>query len=170
MRIFRIVLIVLALFGLVQAVCAQKSEAAKEKTKLLDVGATAPDWELKDSEGKLQTLAQYRGKIVVLDFWATWCGPCAEVMPQMQKLHEKYQDKGVAVFGVSSWEQNDPVALMKKKNYTYGLLLKGEDITDRYGIGILPAVYIIGADGRVIYRHEGLAKDFGGIIKKQLHE
>ena len=64
-------------------------------------------------------------------------------MPQMQKLHEKYQDKGVAVFGVSSWEQNDPVAVMTKKNYTYGLLLKGEDITDRYGIGTLPAVYII---------------------------
>jgi len=49
----------------------------------------------------------------------------------------------VAVFGVSSWEQNDPVAVMTKKNYTYGLLLKGEDITDRYGIGTLPAVYII---------------------------
>jgi hypothetical protein len=64
-------------------------------------------------------------------------------MPQMQKLHEKYQDKGVAVFGVSSWEQNDPVAVMTKKNYTYGLLLKGEDITDRYGIGTPPAVYII---------------------------
>ena len=51
-----------------------KSVVTKEKTKLLAVGATAPDWELKDLEGNLQTLAQYHGKIVVLDFWATWCG------------------------------------------------------------------------------------------------
>ncbi len=149
---------------------AQKSEKSKENSKLLAVGATAPDWELSDAEGRLETLAQYRGKIVVLDFWATWCGPCAEVMPQMQKLYEKYKDKGVAVFGVSSWEKNDPVAVMKEKHYTYGLLLRGEDITERYGVGTLPAVYIIGADGRVIYRHEGVTRDFASIIKKQLRD
>ena len=149
---------------------AQKSEKSKENSKLLAVGATAPDWELSDAEGRLETLAQYRGKIVVLDFWATWCGPCAEVMPQMQKLHEKYKDKGVAVFGVSSWEKNDPVAAMKEKHYTYGLLLRGEDITERYGVGTLPAVYIIGPDGRVIYRHEGVTRDFASIIKKQLRD
>ena len=149
---------------------AQKSENSKEKTGLLEVGANAPDWELNDADGQLQTLAQYRGKIVVLDFWATWCGPCAEVMPQMQKLYEKYKDKGVAVFGVSSWEKNDPVAVMKEKHYTYGLLLRGEDITERYGVGTLPAVYIIGADGRVIYRHEGVTRDFASIIKKQLRD
>src|SRR5437016_789885 len=125
-------------FGL--NVGAQKSESSKEKTKLLAVGATAPDWELSDADGKLQTLAQYRGKIVVLDFWATWCGPCAEVMPQMQKLHEKYADKGVVVFGVNSWEKSDPVALMQKKRFTYGLLLKGEDLAEAYKITTLPVV------------------------------
>src|SRR5258708_34172469 len=86
-------------------VSAQKSESSKGNTKLLAVGATAPDWELSDADGKLQTLAQYRGKVVVLDFWATWCGPCTKVMPQIQKLHEKNKDKGVAVFCVSSWDQ-----------------------------------------------------------------
>src|SRR6266404_7436801 len=165
-----ITLVVLAFYNFGLNVGAQKSESLKEKNKLLAVGATAPDWELSGADGKLQSLAQYRGKVVVLDFWATWCGPCTEVMPQMQKLHEKYKDKGVAVFGVSSWEQKDPAAFMKEKRYSYGLLLKGEDIAERYGVATLPAVYIIGADGRVIYRHEGVAKDFGSIIKKQLRD
>lgn len=163
-------LVILGLCNFGLDVGAQKSESPKEKTKLLAVGASAPDWELADADGKLQTLAQYRGKIVVLDFWATWCGPCTEIMPQMQKLHEKYKDRGVAVFGVSSWEKNDPGLLMKEKHYTYGLLLKGEDIADRYGVDTLPAVYIIGADGRVVYRHQGVAWDFGSIIKRQLGE
>jgi len=163
-------LVVLALCNFALNAGAQKSEISKEKTRLLAVGTTAPDWELSDADGKFQTLAQYRGKVVVLDFWATWCGPCAEVMPQMQKLHEKYKDKAVVVFGVSSWEKNDPAVLMKEKHYTYGLLLRGEDITDRYGVGTLPAVYIIGADGRIVYRHEGVAKNFGSIIKKELRD
>jgi peroxiredoxin len=165
---FGIGLLILALPNFGINVGAQKSESSKRKTKLLEVGATAPDWELSDADGNRQTLAQYRGKIVVLDFWATWCGPCAEIMPQMQKLHEKYKDRGVAVFGVSSWEKSDPLGLMRKKHYTYGLLLRGEDITERYGVEILPAVYIIGSDGRVIYRHEGVATDLGSFIKKQL--
>lgn len=168
MRILSIALVILALSNFGPNVDAQKSESLKEKTKLLDVGATAPDWELSDADGRLQTLAQYRGKIVVLDFWATWCGPCTLVMPQMQKLHEKYKDRGVVVFGVSSWEKDDPGILMKRKHYTYGLLLRGEDIADRYGVDTLPAVYIIGADGRVVYRHQGVARDFGSIIKRQL--
>ncbi|HYR75816.1 MAG TPA: TlpA disulfide reductase family protein [Pyrinomonadaceae bacterium] len=165
---FGIALATIALCNFGLNVGAQKSESSKEKTKLLAIGATAPDWELSDADGKLQALAQYRGKIVVLDFWATWCASCTEVMPQMQTLHEKYKDRGVAVFGVSSWEKNDPGVLMKKKHYTYGLLLRGDDIADRYGVNTLPAVYIIGADGRVVYRHQGVARDFGSIIKKQL--
>jgi peroxiredoxin len=169
-KILSIALAILALCNFGRNVDAQKSEGSKENTKLLEIGATAPDWELSDADGRLQTLAQYRGKIVVLDFWATWCGPCTEVMPQMQKLHDKYKDRGVAVFGVSSWEKNDPRILMKRKHYTYGLLLRGENIADRYGVDTLPAVYIIGVDGRVVYRHQGVAKDFGSIIKKQLSD
>jgi thiol-disulfide isomerase/thioredoxin len=135
----------------------------------LPVGATAPDWRLSDSGGKLHTLSEYRGKIVVLDFWATWCGPCKEIMPRMQKLHEKYKDQGVSVFGVNSWENQDPAGFMQQKRYTYGLLLKGEQITEAYKVTTMPAVYMIGADGRIIYSHEGVDdKNLSGLIEKQL--
>jgi peroxiredoxin len=136
---------------------------------LLAVGDPAPDWTLRDAEGRAHSLSQYRGRVVVLDFWATWCAPCAKVMPRMEKLHRKYGARGVAVFGVSSFETGDPVAVMKKKNCTYGLLLKGEEIAPAYGVETLPAVCVIGPDGRVVYSHAGADhKNLDSVIEKQL--
>jgi len=163
------IIVALVVSGSVAGSAFSQNSKPKEKiSKLLAVGEIAPEWQLTDAEGKVHSLSEYRGTVVVMDFWATWCGPCAEVMPRMQKLHEKYKDRGVEVFGVNAWEKEDPLTLMRKKHYTYGLLLKGEEIADRYGISLLPVVYIIGADGRILYRHEGVAKDFATVIEKQL--
>ena len=164
-----IALIILALcsFGPIVSSSQETKTSPERRMKLLSAGETAPDWQLSDAEGKLHSLSEYRGKIVVMDFWATWCGPCKEVMPRMQKLYERYQDKEVVVLGVNSWENNDPVALMKKKHYGYGLLLKGEEIAEAYKVTILPVVYIIGADGRVMYSHEGVDdKNLASLIEK----
>lgn len=148
---------------------APKSSPREQEMKLLPVGESAPDWQLSDAEGKVHSLSEYRGKVVVLDFWATWCGPCKDVMPRMQKLYEKYKDQGVVVFGVNSWEKKDPLELMKQKRYSYGLLLKGEQIAEAYRVTSLPAVYMIGTDGRIIYCHEGVDdKNLASLIEKYL--
>lgn len=166
-----IALVILALCSFGPTATSQDKKKQREQSmKLLPVGDTAPDWQLSDAEGKTHSLSEYRGKVVVMDFWATWCGPCKEVMPRMQKLYEKYQDR-VVVFGVNSWEKNDPVALMKKKRYSYGLLLKGEDIADNYRVTSLPAVYVIGTDGKIIYCHEGVDdKNLASLIEKHFKE
>jgi peroxiredoxin len=176
-RIANVALTCLLLSGLGSLVAAQdpsifaprpKSEE-KHTMKLLPIGDAAPDWRLFDAEGKTHSLAEYRGKVVVMDFWATWCGPCALVMPRMQKLHEKFADKGVVVLGVNAWEKSDPVTLMKKKQFTYELLLKGEEIADAYKITILPVIYIVGPDGKIIYCHEGPSdKNLATLIEKYL--
>jgi cytochrome c biogenesis protein CcmG, thiol:disulfide interchange protein DsbE len=157
--------------------CLLLAAAAPSKTKdgggangragLLAVGDPAPDWTLRDAEGRAHTLAEYRGRVVVLDFWATWCALCSKVMPRMEKLHRKYRGQGVAVFGVSSFETGDPAALMKKKNCTYGLLLKGEEIAPAYGVETLPVVCVIGPDGRVVYSHAGADhKNLESVVEK----
>lgn len=153
------------------AASGQDKSPKKEIPKLLQVGDVAPDWTLNDSTGKPRTLSQYRGKVVVMDFWATWCGPCKEVMPRMQKLYEKYQDRDVIVFGVNAWEQKDAAAFMQKQRFAYSLLLKGEQIADSYRVTILPSVYVVGVNGRVIYSHVGVDhRDLNELIEKHLKD
>jgi thiol-disulfide isomerase/thioredoxin len=177
-RLF-VALIILGLSGLATTAVGQgpiifapgpkSSDKQNMNMRLLPVGESAPDWRLTDAEGKVHSLSEYRGKVVVMDFWATWCGPCEEVMPRMQKLYEKFKDQGVIVFGVNSWEKEDPVELMKQKRYSYGLLLRGEEIAEAYKVTSLPAVYMIGADGRIIYCHEGMDdQNLASLVEKYL--
>jgi peroxiredoxin len=145
---------------------AEKGE--EKKAGLLAVGDPAPEWKLADSAGKTHALADYKGRVVVLDFWATWCGPCAKVMPKLDKMQKKYGERGLVVLGVSSFDTGDPVALMKKRGLTYTLLLKGEEMAPSYGVTSLPVLYVIGADGKVIYSHAGPdTKKLEDLIEKQ---
>ncbi len=141
-----------------------------EALALLSVGDPAPDWKLTDPTGKVYSLSDYRGRVVVLDFWATWCGPCIRAMPGLQNLHERYGSRGVAVFGVNTWEESNPVEFMKRSGYTYGLLLKGEAVAQSYRVGSLPTLYVVGVDGTIIHRVRGIDDDVGQLIEKHLKE
>jgi peroxiredoxin len=133
----------------------KKDQAAQ---RLLPVGSPAPDWKLKDVKGQLHSLSDYRGKVVVMDFWAVWCIPCHRLMPGMQKLHDDLARRGVVVFGISTGERGgDPAQLMKDRGYTYGLLLNGETMAESYHVVGLPTVYVIGSDGRIL--HAGFGAD-----------
>ncbi|HYE02725.1 MAG TPA: redoxin domain-containing protein [Phycisphaerales bacterium] len=130
------------------------------------IGDPAPAWTLKDSAGKEHKLADYKGKIVVMDFWATWCPPCKKAMPDVQKLHEAYKDKGVAVFGVNTWEKGDAAKYMSDNKYTYGLLMKGDDVAKDYGVTGIPVFIIVGPDGTVIYKEVGYdPKNYDKMVK-----
>jgi len=139
---------------------------------LLAVGSAAPDWALHDASGKPVKLAALRGRVVVLDFWATWCGPCKMAMPSVQKLHERFADKAVSVFGVSCWESGDPRTFMKKQNYTYGLLLKGDEVAKAYKVTGIPTFYVIGPVGEILWTSVGFdpehTEEIAGVIERAL--
>lgn len=170
------VIVLLALFGYGPGIVAQgpilvppAKSPDKQTTNLLDIGVIAPNWQLTGADGKHHTLSRYRGKVVVLDFWATWCVPCSAGISRMQRLHEKFASSGVVVLGINTWETNDPVALMKERGFSYELLLKGEGIAEAYKVTTLPVVYVIGSDGKVIYRHDRVDdKNFPSVIEKYL--
>jgi len=128
----------------------------EESPNLLTAGTEAPDWELADADGKTVSLKSLRGKVVLMEFWATWCGPSKLSMPAMQELHERFKDKPVVVLGVNVWERDgDPVEFMRAKKYTYGLLLKGEKAAEAYQVHGTPTFYVIGPDGKILYASAG---------------
>ncbi len=128
-------------------------------SKLLAVGETAPNWKLKTPDGQRVSLKELRGKVVVMDFWATWCGPCKEAMPDIQKLHEHFKDKPVNFFGANCWEKADPVKFMKEKEYTYGLLLDADKVAEGYKVTGIPTFYVIAPNGKIAYAQAGPIHD-----------
>jgi cytochrome c biogenesis protein CcmG, thiol:disulfide interchange protein DsbE len=140
----------------------QTNRAARTPDQLpgaLANGSPAPDWELKAADGKTVSLKSLRGKVVVIDFWATWCGPCKMAMPGLQKLHERFKDKPVVVFGVNCRERPgaDPMAYVKEKGYTYPQLLNGESAAEAYKVNGIPSLFVIDPDGKLMYSAAGFS-------------
>ena len=116
---------------------------------------------LKDMAGKDVNLAAYKGKVIVLDFWATWCGPCKLEIPGFVDLQSKYRDRGLVVLGLSV---DDPIEKLKpfadrfKMNYPVLVGLGRDDFQDSYGpIWGIPTTFLIGKDGRICKKHTGMA-------------
>lgn len=130
--------------------------APEQGQGLLAVGTLAPAWELTDSQGVVRKLQDYKGKPVLLDFWATWCGPCKQAMPSIQRLHEKYQDK-LTVIGMNYAERSDAAAYMQKKKFTYTLLLKADEVARAYRVTGIPCFYLLDGDGKVLYASMGFS-------------
>jgi peroxiredoxin len=124
--------------------------------KLLPIGATAPEWVLNDANAKQHRLSDYRGKVVVMDFWAVWCTGCHQALPWLQKMQSDLAKRGVVVVAISTFEKDgDPALVMKDRGYTYQLMLNGETIAGDYQVEGLPTIYVIGVDGRVVYSGSG---------------
>ncbi len=152
-----------------------KSPERLDPTPRPVVGFAAPPFSLKTPAGQTVTLESLRGKVVVLQFWAPWCGYCKKVMPEIQKLHETLKDDPrVAIYGVVGKERgkSDPVALAKQKGCTYDLLLKGAATASQYAVQGYPTLFIIGPDGKIIHKERGAKAKQGTrlvpIIKKAL--
>lgn len=138
----------------------------EEPAVMIEVGQPAPDWSLPDADGHAHSLVDHRGMIVVMDFWATWCPPCREAMPAMQRLHERYKGKPVAILGVNCWEEGDPAEFMADNDFTYRLLLEADEVAEAYGVEGIPTLYVISRTGEVLYSHVGFSPDLEDQIAK----
>lgn len=122
----------------------------------------ASEFALQDGSGKQVSLKDYRGKVVLLDFWATWCHGCKLEIPWFADFSRKYRDKGVVVVGVSlddeGWKVVTP--FIKTAQIPYGIVLGNDAVAKAYGIGNMPDTFLIDREGRI-------AAAYNGVVDKQ---
>ena len=120
-------------------------------------GKTAPDFALRSLDGKNRRLSELRGEVVMINFWATWCGPCREEMPLLDGLYKQYAPVGFQVLGVNVDDAGSRAAEMAQTlGVSFPVLFDEQKSVSRlYGIGAMPMTVLIARDGTVRYLHKG---------------
>ena len=137
-------------------------ELSHELTRL-STPIQAPDFQLEDMDGETYSLESYRGKVVILNFWATWCPPCRREIPSMEALHQAFRDEAFAILAINEWETEDHVfAFMGQLPVEPGfpiLLDLDSAVATSFGVKGLPTTLLLDPQGRIVYRAVG-GRDF----------
>jgi cytochrome c biogenesis protein CcmG/thiol:disulfide interchange protein DsbE len=145
-------IVALCLLGLYLA-----GRRASSKPKVTASGNLAPDFTLTDLDGRKLTLSDYKGKVVLLDFWATWCTPCRAEIPHFVEMQNKYGPQGFQVVGISMDDDAKPVReFYQQYKLNYPVAIGDDKLADKFG-GVfgLPINFIIDQEGRIHSRHAG---------------
>lgn len=131
----------------------------------------APKFTLTDIEGRRLSLSDYRGKVVILDFWAPWCPPCKREIPDFIALQKQYESRGLQIIGIGLDQQENVASFARENGINYPVLIGDDDISKLYGgISGIPTTFIIDKEGNVSSRFEGFNDKtvFEEAIKKLL--
>jgi peroxiredoxin len=153
----------------------QQQQAAKKIQGNLAVGSKFPDFEEKDLAGKPISVSNYKGKVVLVDFWATWCGPCVNELPNVLKAYEKYHPQGFEIVGISLDSDQERLAnFIKNRKMGWQQFFDGKGwgnkLAGKYGVNSIPATYLLDSDGKIVakdLRGEALEAQLAKMLAKQ---
>lgn len=139
-------------------------------TQALEANTPAPDFTLPDTKGSNQRLKEFRGNVVLLNFWASWCGPCRQEMPILDELHKKYEKLGFVVIGVNlDGNKSQADKYLKDVDIHFPILYGGDsDIGEQYSIDAMPTTYIIDNLGNLRHLHRGYKPGFEDKYEKEI--
>lgn len=149
----------------------EKYEYVEPKT--IEIGQKAPDFELLDGNSQKVTLQSLSGKVVVLDFWGTWCVWCVRAMPLLENLRKEFEkNPKVEILGISCQEPKnaDPVKFMKDKNINYRTLLNGDEVAKKFGVSGFPTLFIIDKNGKIVYTKVGFSENLQEELSKEIRK
>jgi peroxiredoxin len=141
-----------AFAGLVISVVAASSLASSGLA-----GQPAPDFALKSSSGQNLRLSEYRGDVVMINFWATWCGPCRQEMPLLDELYSRYQRVGFNLLGVNIDDDSSPaMAMIDELGVSFPVLFdSSKEVSRLYRVDAMPVTIIVDREGNVRHVHQG---------------
>ena len=124
---------------------------AMSKLEAADAARQKADFTLADLQGKLWQLSDLRGKVVLVNFWATWCPPCRKEMPDLQTLYNKYKEQGLVVLSISDEEADKVAPFIKERNISYPVLLDpGRKVNDLYQVEGIPKSFVYNREGKIV--------------------
>lgn len=145
------------------AVAEQRATTNDYQLKRLDKLLPAPDFALQDMDDKQHSLKAYRGKVVLVNFWATWCPPCIREMPSLEKLYQKFRGQPFVLLAINQWEDEERVFEFMGQLATiptFPILFDPQSkVSDAFGVQGLPSTYILDKQGRIVFRAKG-GRDF----------
>lgn len=133
----------------------KKQEEAEKAQAHLAVGKVFPDFTETDTAGKPLSISAYKGKVVLIDFWATWCGPCVKELPNVIKAYEKHHASGFEIIGISLDQDRKKLeTFVKQQNMTWPQYFDGQGwqnkLAQQYGVNSIPATYLLDREGKII--------------------
>jgi peroxiredoxin len=154
------------------ALCAGVALFAGVAMPAVTPSMAAPDFTLRTMDGPNMRLQEQRGRVVMVNFWATWCGPCRQEMPQLNRLYEKYRASGFVLMGVNvDDDTRNAASVAAKLGVKFPVLLDTDKTVSRaYDLSTMPSTVLIDRDGKVRYVHRGYLTGYEDTYEKQIRE
>jgi len=132
--------------------------------------SVAPDFTLKSVNGKNLRLSDYQGEVVLINFWASWCGPCLQEMPVLSELHDRYKALGFTVLGINVEEESGKARkLLQEISVSFPVLLDNESVVSRlYNVVAMPSTVLVDRDGNMRYLHKGYKPGLEDVYLQQI--
>ena len=134
--------------------------------------SAAPDFTLKSVDGENLRLSEFRGEVVLINFWASWCGPCRQEMPVLSDLHDRYRALGFTVLGVNVEEDSaEARKLLKKMPVSFPVLLDNESVVSKqYDVVAMPSTVLVDRNGNMRYLHKGYKPGLEDVYLQQIRD